>query len=315
MRIFVKILVIGIFIIPLVGRAQAVLFQSAKTSYRVGDSFQVSVMLDTKGKPVNTISGAVSVPTDKFQIFDVRYGSSIVSLWVERPVINAAAGTIAFTGGIPGGYNGSSGPILSFGLKAKATGQSALAFDGIKILLNDGMGTEAVNVTAGKLALLISAALPAPKTEEKTAPLPAEGQYTPPPDTTPPENFMPMVSRHPSVGDNRYFVSFFAVDKDSGIARYEIEERPWLIEKLTRALNGAPQAAESPHILQQQWWASRVMVRAFDQAGNPREAEAFKNFHPIVIVALGAAWTALIVGAARWYFTRRLSIRKMARRK
>ncbi|MFA4890589.1 MAG: cohesin domain-containing protein [Candidatus Paceibacterota bacterium] len=269
--------------------AQSLILKSAKSSYNVGDSFSVSLSINTDGQAINTISGTISVPTDKFQIVDVRYGSSIVSLWVDKPKIDYNNGTIIFTGGIPGGYNGSNGPILSFGLKAKKVGSAVVGLQDIKVLLNDGIGTELKNISLNTLSLNISEAPAKPVQEtpaepEKNPPAGGEEIYAPTPDITPPENFIPVISRHPSIENNKFFASFFAVDKDTGISYYEVEEKPFLLSLVTDKFNKPFIKADSPNILRGQYWSYRVIVRAYDQAGNYTTGFADKPFSPIILL-------------------------------
>ena len=264
--------------------AQSLDLKSAKSSYNVGDSFSVSLSLNTDGQSINTISGAVSIPTDKFQIMDVRYGSSIISLWVDKPAINYGNGTIIFTGGIPGGYNGSSGPILSFGLKAKKVGSDVVGLQDIKVLLNDGIGTELKNISLKTLSLNISEAPPKLIKETPAVPDKTEEIYAPAPDIIPPENFIPVVSRHPSIENNKFFASFFAVDKDTGISYYEVEEKPFLLSWITDKFNKPFIKADSPNILRGQYWSYRIVVRAYDQAGNYTTGFADKPFSPVVLL-------------------------------
>ncbi|MDP3784693.1 MAG: cohesin domain-containing protein [bacterium] len=288
MKKYFLILVLLIFSTPLVSRAQVLNLKAPKTTYAVGDSFQITLSIDAKGKAINTVSGSVSVPAANLQILDTRYGNSIISLWVERPEIKA--GAINFSGGIPGGFSGSAGTILSFGVKVKKAGSATVSLNNFKVLLNDGLGTEVLGLGLGNLKLTLKDAPPpppspkVPKAEEKAAP--AE-EYLPPPDTIPPESFIPIVSRHPSVSDNKYFVSFFAADKDSGIEHYEVKEIsalwPFDREDWVRA--------ESPYILKNQWWRARVLVRAYDQAGNAADGEALKPFHSFVL----SAFTLLLI--------------------
>lgn len=286
---------------PLAATAQVLQLAAPKSSYRVGDSFSATLSLNTQGRSINTLSGIIDIPQDKLQIVDVRYGNSIVTLWVERPSINYTTGTIAFTGGIPGGYSGSNGPILTFSLKARRTGSATIFLKDVKILLNDGLGTEAQDVTLKNLTLTISEALPTLKPEKKEAVTePAEEVL--PPDTVPPENFTPFVSRHPSVGDNKYFVSFFAVDKDSGIARYEVREE----SRFLPLFSTEPKGVESPYILQYQQWPSKVSVRAYDQAGNYADAYAEKPMGDELALGL-AAGGMVIVGFAVYFAAKRSS--------
>ena len=257
----------------------------------------VSLSINTKNNPINTISGTVRAPSDKFQISDVRYGNSIITLWVEKPSADISAGTIAFAGGIPGGYNGSNGPILSFIAKAKTSGSASISLDNFSVLLNDGLGTALSNLTLGKLNLTISKApSPAPKkAEPKVEPVKEPEVYVPPPDITPPESFMPVVSRHPSIVENSYFVSFFSVDKDSGIARYEVKEKSLILSYFTSRLDTPWTITESPHIITHQYLTREIMVRAYDQAGNMREEKVLKPIHPNLIWIFVAFWTLTVI--------------------
>lgn len=256
--------------------AQSLSLKSVKQEYRVGDSFAVSLALNTDGKPINTVSGTIVVPPEFLPIIDVRSGNSIISLWVERPQEDVARGTIAFTGGVPGGFNGSDGPILSFGVRAARVGIATIDLQDFRVLLNDGEGTE---VTAGFKPLMIVinevAALPSPVEPQEV--------YQPAPDTVPPEPFTPLVSQHPSVADNKFFVSFFAVDKDLGISRYEIREEPLVLSWFTDLFSADWTQGESPFILRNQLWMNRVRVRAYDNANNITESAVVKPFDPMVI--------------------------------
>jgi hypothetical protein len=294
-----SLVAIGYFLVAIPSIfAQSISLKSAKTSYEVGEGFPVSLSIDTGGKSINTISGTIRVGADAFQIFDLRYGNSIITLWVEKPAINASEGTITFTGGVPGGFTGTGGPLLNFAEKAKKMGSATIALEQVSVLLNDGLGTELKDLVLKPLtitaipAVLKKIAPPAEKKEEEK-----KEQLFLLPDKDAPDEFIPIVSRDPRVADNNYFVSFFAVDKDTGIAFYEIEERPKIILRLTAAFNKPWMRAESPYVLRMQWLPTTVTVRAFDQAGNMREGNASKPAHPIFIgIILGAIAALLSIG-------------------
>lgn len=307
------LLIVGFLAFSQITYAQSLFLGSPKSSYNVGDSFSVSLSINTGGQAINTISGVVSVPTDKFQIVDVRYGSSIISLWVDKPKIDYSSGTIIFTGGIPGGFNGSSGPILSFGLKAKKIGSANIGLQDIKVLLNDGIGTELKNISLKILSLNISEAPAKPvqevPAEEKNPPAGGEEVYAPVPDIVPPENFIPVVSRHPSIENNKYFASFFAVDKDTGVAYYEVEEKSFLLSWATDKFNKPWVKADSPNILRGQLWSYRVVVRAYDQAGNYTTGFADKPFSPVIL------WIFSIILVVASVLTTRFVSRSQHRKK
>ncbi len=164
--------------------------------------------------------------------------------------------------------------------RAKTSGNVTLLPRAVSVLLNDGAGTEAKNVSIKPLQLSIVAA---PKAAPAAgAALPVVKKEVSLADKTAPESFTPLVSRHPLVADNRYFISFFAVDKDSGIDHYEVREEPFLISLFSNRFIRDWTRSETPYVLSIQWWASTVRVRAVDRAGNITEASAPKPFHPVL---------------------------------
>ena len=213
-----------------------------------------------------------------------------MSLWVEQPSINYASGVITFTGGVPGGFSGSNGPVLSFVVKALKEGTGVIAPQDIKVLLNDGEGSEINDAVIKKLSIAVTK--PAPKTIEKP-----EIAYIPPPDVTPPDPFMPLVSQHESIASNKYFVSFSAVDKDSGIGRYEIKEIPLYLP--FGETNWA--TATSPYVLNKQLWPTKILVRAYDQSGNYRDGYAQKPVSPVLawIIAIIISLLSIIIASFR----------------
>ncbi len=261
-------------------RAQTLYLESNKTSYNIGDSFLISLILDTSDKAINAVNGAVLIPPDKFQIVDLRFGNSVIPIWVERPAVDYLKGIITFVGGIPGGFNGSSGQILSFTLKAKETGQTEVSLQNIKVLLNDGKGTELKNMNIKTLALKINEAGSSAESSIGAR------------DVIAPENFIPIISRDKNMENNKYFVSFFAIDKDTGISYYEIKEKPVILSLITPAFDTAWKKAESPYILSGQLWAYNVIVRACDGAQNCTDGVIFKPFSAVMV----AIFTVILLG-------------------
>ena len=108
------------------------------------DSLVVEVRLDTEGETVNVLEGAVVYPAGNVEILDISDGGSLLSLWPQKPI--AKDGRIDFIGGAPGGYKGD-GKLFSIIFKPKETSSLSkitLTWDAAsKILLNDGLGTEA----------------------------------------------------------------------------------------------------------------------------------------------------------------------------
>jgi len=66
----------------------------------------VRIMPDKETRECINVVDAVVTYTDNTQPIDISLGKSIVSVWVEPPVINKENRTITFAGGIPNGYCG-----------------------------------------------------------------------------------------------------------------------------------------------------------------------------------------------------------------
>jgi len=279
--------------------AQTLYFNTG-TSYPAGETFPVTVFVDTQNKLINTVSGKIKIDPTKLTITNVSYGNSIINLWVEKPTINAVAGTISFVGGTPGGYSGNNGQILVLSLRGNAQGLTSITANDVKILLNDGMGTE-ISSTAKPATITIGKALEkaAPKATTPVTEGVVENRAG---DTRPPDDFVPIVSRHPSVAHNKYFISFSTVDTDSGISHYEIaEEKRWV--PATGPLVWTP--AATPHILKNQLWGTLIYVKAYDKEGNMREAYAVKSFDNSLVFLM-----ALLGAIIAMFIFRRVVFRK-----
>ena len=218
------------------------------------DIFSVEVRVDSVVEAINAVQADVIFSSDFFEVISADNTNSILNLWPRVPSFDNETGKVLFSGGSPDpGFQGSSGLIGTITLEAKNTGQTSLNFsDTSRVLLNDGLGTEA-SLEAQSIALNILA--------------PPEG-YQPKEvdiisDTIPPDAFIPIVSHSKYIYDGKYFVAFETQDHESGISHYEVQERigdVW----------GDWQVAVSPYMLQNQEGDITVFVRAVDKAGNER---------------------------------------------
>ena len=112
-------------------------------SFLVGSTFELSIILDTKGVPVNTVEVELSFPADKLQIASPSVGRSIIQLWPASPVFSNREGRIYFVGGIPSpGIVTSQGVVLTLTFRVVAPGAIELRFrERTRVLANDGRGT------------------------------------------------------------------------------------------------------------------------------------------------------------------------------
>lgn len=264
-------------LVPIYSNAQSVILSTGKSTYATNDSILVTVTLQTGGQQINTIGGQVYFTAGSISVSDLRFGNSIISLWVEKPIANNASGIIPFTGGVPGGFSGSSGNIFTFVVKPKTEGNLNIGLKDVKVLLNDGTGSELQRLKLIPLSLNITK----PKTNTTQAPTPVIEKINKSKDLVSPEPFVPMVSHHPSIAENDYFVSFFAVDKDSGVVKYEVRE----VYKIFGIANDWVEAV-SPHVLKVQGWGTKVEVRATDGSGNSVISNADKPFSSTILYIL-----------------------------
>ncbi len=81
-------------------------------------------------------------------------------------------------------------------------------------------------------------------------------------DTTLPEAFEIKIGKDPSIFEGKYFLSFANQDKMSGIDYYEVKEGKRDFRRTA-----------SPYLLEDQSLVKKIIVRAYDKAGNYQESE------------------------------------------
>ncbi|MDO8530140.1 MAG: cohesin domain-containing protein [bacterium] len=139
-------------------KAEAATLSVGPTSgtFTVGSTFDVSLYLNTEGQSVNTLGIEMSFSPDKLQLVSPSAGKSIISVWAAPPKFNNQSGRIELQGGIPGGVNVSNGLITTLTFRVKSVGTSVLKFlDASRVLLNDGLGTDALKDTSSGIYQLI----------------------------------------------------------------------------------------------------------------------------------------------------------------
>ena len=245
------ILVLGAIFLPYSVFASNVYIDTSHPDSFVGDTVMFSVRVDSENKNINAVEGGVLLDylTESVSLIDINTAGSKFSLWPGKPLPSASNTSISFAGGAPGGLNSKDAIIFNIVLKLQKVGQITLAPNNFSVYLNDGKGTkDGVNVK--NLVIDVLPKKPDYKSVDDLSSLTSN-------DKTPPEFIEAIISHDSYVFDNQYFVSFFAVDKDSGIAYYEIKEGD---RDFVRT--------ESPYLLQDQSLKSIVQIKAVDKAGN-----------------------------------------------
>lgn len=302
----------GLFLVPFPQAAYAAMLYmdpSEAHTFRA-DTVTVAVRIDTDdGECINTADVVVQHDPSIIAV-DVSRGDSILSLWVEDPIINPEAHTVTFAGGIPNGYCGRvpGDPRLSnviarivfqvpgFSVGGGDTKEAEISFaPETRILLNDGLGTEApLKVFGAKIALDDKAGIAISDTWSQAVQN----------DTLPPSPFSIELVQNDEVFGGNYYIVFSTTDKQSGIDHYEVLEEP--IQELSLFKWGIPDRAwtnaKNPYVLIDQNLKSVIRVKALDKAGNERIAifapEETARLIDSVHIAVVLTLLALVVGVA-----------------
>ena len=179
---YLAVIVLGWFIVNLgtVGIASAQSAGSAKLtlspaggSHAVGETFTVSVMLDSGGGVgVNAADGELNFDPAMLAVKSISKDNSVFNLWTSNPSFSNTAGTINYSGGSNNTFTGSSGDVVDVTFKATAPGTATVKFTSATALAADGQGTNVLGGTTGASYTIGGSAAPA------SAPQPAPAANT-----------------------------------------------------------------------------------------------------------------------------------------
>lgn len=243
-KTFSVLAVFLIFAAPVSVKA-AKIFIDQPEKMTADNTYLIKVALDTEGKEINVAEGILRFDKSS-EIISINTGGSIFDLWPRKPSL--ASGKISFTGGTTAGVYGPNLKLFSIAVKPTKPEIIKISFEDAAVYLNDGKGTK---IIAASSPLEIKV-LPAQKKDNELVSLINE-------DKNPPAPFKIDLGRESSVYEGKYFISFYATDKESGVQRYEVKE------------NNLPMVRSgNVYILQNQELSGQVEVKAIDNAGNIR---------------------------------------------
>jgi hypothetical protein len=132
--------------------------------YKTGQSFTVNVVVNTAGVPVNAADGSLTFDPHELTVVGVNRASSIFNLWTAEPTFSNTAGTISFSGGVPTGYTGTAGVVMSVTVRAVTSGTAHLSISSASVLAADGRGTNVLtSMNGGTFTLAAVESTPAPE--------------------------------------------------------------------------------------------------------------------------------------------------------
>lgn len=163
---------LAIFVVVLIYGFSCTLVQAATLSvspgtgvYTTGGTFTVRVNVNSAGKPINAAEGTLSFNPKQLSVVSANRNGSIFNLWVAEPSFSNSAGTVNFSGGLPSGYTGSSGNIMTVTFRAIGSGTAKINFANGSVLANDGQGTNVLTSMNGG-TFTVQADAPTPEAEE-----------------------------------------------------------------------------------------------------------------------------------------------------
>lgn len=118
-------------------------FSPDSGSFTVGDTFNVSVFVNTGGENINAINVNIKFDPKKIQVASPSTGKSFIKVWISQPVYSNEKGLLNFVGGIPSpGINTTAGLVSTITFRALSPGKTSIWFtNSSKVLRNDSKGT------------------------------------------------------------------------------------------------------------------------------------------------------------------------------
>lgn len=150
----------------LAGVANAATMQVSPSTgvYQAGATFSVDIQVRPNGQPVNAAEGTLKYNPSELSVVSVNRNSSIFNLWVAEPAFSNSAGTVTFSGGVPSGYTGTVGRVLTVTFRTKGAGSPRLSFTNGSVLANDGRGTNVLtSMNGGSYTVSAATVAPAPE--------------------------------------------------------------------------------------------------------------------------------------------------------
>lgn len=272
-----KTLLLIILALPFPASAANLFFETSKNNVSVGDTFIISLKIDSSNVNINSVDGHIAIEsnTGSFVVNGFNLANSVFSLWPKEPSLSSDGNSISFVGGKPGGFNEDNLTLFNIIVEAKKEGKITIKSQNSLVFANDGKGTTVPSNLKG-LEIKVY-----PKNELKDSI--NEWADIVSTDKINPENFTIEIGEDDSLFNGKRFAFFNAIDNQSGINYYEVSEdgRPF-----TRTDGGM-------YILQNQNKNTIpiLIVTAYDKAGNKTTSD-YKNFdrknsnYPLIIVSI-----------------------------
>ena len=272
-KIFIATFFLTLSFSPFLANAGEVFLSTKNIEFARGEDFIVEVKLNTQGQQINAVEGEL-VFSSGLGVKSISDGKSVINFWIQKPQITKL-GNVRFSGLTPGGFNGDNNLLFKVTFSGKVPGQNNIYLNNLRVLLNDGLGTQA-NITTIPITVLINQ-----KINNEILNLFSFDKVVT--DNEPPEGFKPMLASDPLIYNGYEFITFTTQDKISGIDHYEVREGDL----------GIYVVAQSPYPLKNQKLDVPIYVKAVDREGNQR-VEVLEPKNPIPVSKPGMGIFAVL---------------------
>ncbi|KKU13805.1 MAG: hypothetical protein UX17_C0008G0010 [Parcubacteria group bacterium GW2011_GWC2_45_7] len=193
-----SIVAVSVFTLIFFARASAaatISFDPNTRALEVGDEFEVTVKINTQKQAINALEGVMVYPKERVEIIALSSANSFITVWAREPAFNKLTGRVEFAGGLPApGFTGV-GEIFKIRFRGLRSGAVSLNVRNVRILANDGEGT---NIFTSAKTALYAIEEPAPVIGP-TPPLPPEAILPPIEGEKPPLIEAPVMPLGPEV--------------------------------------------------------------------------------------------------------------------
>ena len=258
----------------------AQLHAGTSTDAHDGDVIAVHITADTEGKSINAVSGTVALGAEKgvsYTVVGTSIANSSFSVWPRSPSVSEDQKTISFTGGATSPVIGAQVDVFTIFLKVAGKGIITLHTTQSSEYLSDGLGTT-IQLPDTSDSISVTSSIGAPYNAQEEM-LTGDG--------TPPNPFSIHILQDKDLFNGLKFASFETTDNGSGISHYEVQEgtKEFIITGAT-------------YVLQDQHNTHRLIVKAYDTAGNVR----IETYTPPLLIAVQLGiLIGILVGAALIY--------------
>jgi hypothetical protein len=276
-------------VLPSRSFAATIYLTTDASSIAVGDTVVVNVMMDPAGQKPNVVDGAITIQSgvQNMKITAFGVGGSVLTQWPNSPSLDST-NTISFVGGVPGGVPEGKGLLFRIAFTATKPGQVIFSPGAISVYNNDQNAT-LLPVSTMPLSVTIGTQKNQ-KTQDQWNDLVLS-------DHEPPHDLSVVFGQDPSVFNGMKFLTVSAVDDQSGIDHYEIQEGNFPVVR-----------TGNTYVLQDQTGQSPITAFAYDRAGNVAKIQVVPNSsRNNYLSLLASVVVVLVVGVVGFWLYRAIA--------